>query len=246
MRLVAILAGLLTSSCFLATDLDRFQSEKATELGNFLSLRVTVRGMTSHVTERIEYRVVDGSNVIQFRGLIIPLGGPAATFTVPNAVPRQNGPFRLDFFADHDFSGAYDLRPDTTLDHAWRLPLDETILDDTGTYVVVFDHNTSFTNLNTPSPPTEVGKNAIVHLRNLGAVQGKKVEVRVADASTQRVVAMFRVPALQTPDSEAKVDGMIEPGVTYNVEVYVDDAAAPAYRLEQLATDAGIEATING
>jgi hypothetical protein len=245
------LAGALSTSCFAVTDLDRFEKAGASAPTNFSDLKVTLRGMTSHVNERFEYRVVDGSNVIQSRGLIIPLGGPGATFYVQGAVPKQNGPFRFDFFADHDASGGYDPRPDTTLDHAWRLNLDSAILDDEGVFVVSFDHNTSFTNLNTPTPPTEFGKTSTVHMVAMDGFLGKRVEVRVGDASTKRVVAMFRVPALDKAQYDAVVEGMIEPGVTYSVEVYTDDglstpSSVKAFRFDALATDTGLEATFNG
>jgi hypothetical protein len=252
-RIARLLCGLAlalaSSSCFVVTDLDRFEEAPPLAASNFSDLRVTVRGMTSHVNERFEYRVVDGSNVIQSRGLIIPLGGPDASFFVQGAVPKQNGPFRFDFFADHDNSGGYDPRPDTFLDHAWRLSLDDKTLDDNGTYVIVFDHNTSFTNLNTPSPPTEFGKPATVHMKAMGTFANRRVEVRIGDASTNRVVAMYRVPALKVTDFDAQVAGMIETGVTYRVEVYTDDGkggGVRAFRFEQLATDLGLEASFQG
>ncbi len=247
--LLGVAFGLASSSCFVVTDLDRFEKAPPLAPSNFSDLRVTVRGMTSHVNERFEYRVVDGSNVIQSRGLIIPLGGPAASFFVEGAVPKQNGPFRFDFYADHDSSGDYDRRPDTFLDHAWRLSLDDKMLDENGTYVVVFDHNQSFTNLNTPSPAREFGKPATVHMKAMGPFANSRVEVRIGDASTNRVVATYRVPVLTATDYDAVVPGMIETGVTYRVEVYTDDGnggSVRAFRFEQLATDVGLEATFQG
>lgn len=244
-----ITLALLSSSCFVVTDLDRFEKAPPLAPSNFSNLRVTVRGMTSHVNERFEYRVVDSSNVIQSRGFITPLGGPAASFYIEGAVPKQNGPFRFDFYADHDLSGAYDPRPDTFLDHAWRLSLDDKMLDEDGTYVVVFDHNTSFTNLNTPSPATEFGKPATIHMKAMGAFANKRVEVRIGDASTNRVVAMFRVPVLKETDYDVLVPGMIETGVTYAVEIYTDNGSGGdvrAFRFQQLATEPGLEASFNG
>ena len=247
--LFAIAFGLLSSSCFVVTDLDRFEKAAPIERSNFSNLRVTVRGMTSHVNERFEYRVVDASNVIQSRGFIVPLGGPAASFFVQGAIPKQNGPFRFDFYADHDNSGAYDRRPDTFLDHAWRLPLEDKMLNEDGNYVVVFDHNTSFTNLNTPSPATEFGKPATIHMKAMGAFAGKRVEVRISDASAKRVVAMYRVPSLTEPDFDIVVPGMIESAVPYAIEVYTDDGqggSVQAFRFEQVGTAPGLEATFNG
>ncbi len=165
-------------------------------------------------------------------------------------MPKQNGPFRFDFYADHDLSGGYsDPRPDIFLDHAWRLSLDDDLLDDTGTYVISFDHNQSFTNLNTPSPPTEFGKPATVHLKAMGAFANKRVEVRISDASTNRSVAMFRVPVLKDVELDAVVSGMIETGVTYAVEIYTDNGSGGdvrAFRFQELARDPGLEATFNG
>ncbi|MBX3215588.1 MAG: hypothetical protein KF850_26350 [Labilithrix sp.] len=247
--LLAVAAGALSSACFVVTDLGRFEQAEPVAPSNFSDLRVTVRGMTSHVNERIEFRVVDNANVIQSRGFIDPLGGVAATFFVQGAVPKQNGPFRFDFYADHDFSGGYDRRPDTFLDHAWRLPLEESMLDDDGAYVIVFDHNQSFTNLNTPTPPTEFGKPVTVHLKGMGPFAGKRLDVRVGDASTRRVVALYRVPALAAPDLDVVVEGMIETGVTYYVEIYTDNGsggAVRAFRFEQVANDLGLEATFTG
>ncbi|MBX3208778.1 MAG: hypothetical protein KF764_27345 [Labilithrix sp.] len=247
--LLAVAAGALSSACFVVTDLGRFEQAEPLAPSNFSDLRVTVRGMTSHVNERFEYRVVDSSNVIQSRGFIIPLGGPAASFFVQGAVPKQNGPFRFDFYADHDNSGAYDPRPDTFLDHAWRLSLDDAMRDENGAYVVVFDHNQSFTNLNTPNPATEFGKPVTIHMKGMGPFAGKRVEVRVGDASTRRVVGMFRVPTLTDAEFDVLVPGMIETGVTYTVEVYTDDGkggGVRAFRFEQLATEPGLEATFNG
>ena len=246
---LALVTGALSSSCFVVTDLDRFEKAAPLAPSNFSNLRVTVRGMTSHVNERFEYRVVDSSNVIQSRGFIVPLGGQAASFYVEGAVPKQNGPFRFDFYADHDFSGGYDPRPDTFNDHAWRLALEDVMLDDTGTYVVVFDHNTSFTNLNTPPPATEFGKPATVHMKAMGAFANKRVEVRIGDASTNRVVAMYRVPLVTQAEFDVLVPGMIETGVTYNVEIYTDNGSGGdvrAFRFEAFGAERGLEATFNG
>lgn len=242
--------GTLSTSCFVVTDLDRFEKAPEAPPSNFSDLRVTVRGMTSHVNELFEYRVVDGSNVIQSRGFIFPLGGPDATFYVKGAVPKQNGPFRLDFYSDHDNSGGYfEPRPDSNLDHSWRLPLDDSIRDENGVFVVSFDHNTSFAWLDSPAPPTEFGKPFVIHLRNMAPFQGKRVEVRFGDASIERIVALYRVPVLSRPEMDLTVPGMIETGVTYDVEVYTDDGnggAVQAFHFEQLATDAGLEATFDG
>ncbi|HEY8077488.1 MAG TPA: hypothetical protein VIF62_25355, partial [Labilithrix sp.] len=101
---VSILA-LSCSSCFAVTNLDRFKQSEAVD-SNFSDLRLTVRGMTNHVAEYFEYRIIDATGTIQSRGIALPLGGVDETFNAAGAVPKLNGPFHLDFWADHDHNGA--------------------------------------------------------------------------------------------------------------------------------------------
>lgn len=243
---LTVLAGASVSSCFAVTDLDRFHAANAST-SNFVDLRLTVRGMVSHVTELFEYRVVDSTNLIQSRGFALPLGNKDATFFIPGAIPRQNGPFRLDFYADHNGSAGYDSTRTENLDHSWRLPLDENATDETGAVNVVFDHNTSFTFLADP-PPSEVGKGATVHFANMGAFDRRRLQVRIADASSNRVVALYRMPTMVAPSFDVAVPGMIEAGVTYSVEVYTDDGiggGVHAFRVERLSTAEGLEFTFD-
>jgi hypothetical protein len=239
--LLAAVLGLSTSSCFAVADLDRFQTAPPT---NFVDLRLTVRGMTSHVGEYFEYRVIDSTHTIQSKGIALPLGGPDATFFAPGAIPKQNGPFTLDFYADHDKSGGYDNTPTVINDHAWRLPLDLNAVDSTGTMTIVFDHNTSFNYLDDPTPPREYGAAATVRFSNMGGFIGKRVEVRISDPSAHRTVALYRVPSVLDAAFTATVPGMIDPGVAYSVEVYTDDKAGGSvrgFRFGAGSTDQGLD-----
>jgi hypothetical protein len=234
-----------SSSCFAVTNLDRFGQN--TSSSNFNDLRLTVRGMTSHVSELFEYRIVDSTNTLQSRGQIFPLGGPDATMFASGAVPKQNGPFNLDFYADHDNSGSYDRdEKNGTGDHSWRIPLTDAMLDDNGAFVVLFDHNTSFSVLTSPAPPREIGAPATIHLTNMAAFMGKRVEIRIADASSKRVVVLYRVPVLGAPTYDVTVPGMIEGGVSYTIEIYTDDGATPpgsvrAFRVTKASAAAGLD-----
>jgi hypothetical protein len=245
MRRFVLLSAFACTSCFVVTDLDRFE-KRAQSSANFNDLRFETRGFTSHVSEYFEYRIVDASNVIQSRGIVLPLGGPGARIFARGAVPKQNGPFRLDFFSDHDMKPGYtDTSPAMAGDHSWRIPLTDNLLNDEDAYVVSFDHNTSFNFLGDP-PVREFGQRAVVRLKNMGGFIGKRVEVRIADASSGRVVALFRVPALAMADFDATVPGMIENLVTYTLEVYTDDgvstpASVQAFRTEVTGTATGLD-----
>jgi hypothetical protein len=247
MRLsLACVLALATTSCFAVTNLDRFKASGAN--GNFSDLKISLRGMTSHVNEYFEYRVIDATGTIQSRGIALPLGGVDAQMFAPFAVPKQNGPFHLDFYADHDHDGAYTPPTgDTFPDHGWHIDLGDP--NDQGVIEVSFDHNTSFADLIDPSPK-EYGKPSTVHLVNLAALQGKRVEVRVSDASTKRTVALYRVPSVTTDTLDAVVPGMIEEDVTYAIEVYTDDGnASPgsivSYRFEKAGDANGLDATFD-
>lgn len=238
-----------SSSCFAVTNLDRFEKSGGGQASNFNDLRLTVRGMNSHVNELFEYRIVDSTNTLQSRGQIFPLGGPAASLFAPGAVPKQNGPFNLDFYADHDGTPGYNRDPvNGTGDHSWRIPLTSDLLDDNGAFVITFDHNTSFSVLTNPAPPREIGMPATIRLTNMGAFVGKRIELRIADASSKRVVVLYRVPVLGAPTYNFTVPGMIESGVSYTVELYTDDGASGsvrAFRIERESGPQGLDADID-
>jgi hypothetical protein len=249
-----------TSSCFAVTDLDRFK-QGAGATGNFSDLKFTVRGMNSHVNEMFEYRIIDKDNTLQSRGIIQPLGATEATLFAPGAIPKANGPFKLDFYADHDPTHNMHYDRDQvagTGDHSWRIelgggdkpPAPDLYDDNTGTYVVMFDHNTSFNLLTDPFPPREIGSPATIRLSNMGAFMGKRLEIRIADASSKRVVAFYRVPSLAATDPTITIPGMIDAGVTYTVEVYTDDnaptpGAVRAFRVEQPSGPTGLDVSFD-
>ena len=222
--------ALLGTSCFAVTNLDRFkQTSGAT--GDFQDLSFTMRGAVPHLTNLFEYRVIDHNNIIQSRGVYNPLGAADTTVNVAKAVQRVNGPYRLDFYADRNFSGGWDgLNTGDLHDHGWRIdPLVSTdpAADPNGPAItIVYDHNLSFTELNeypvgTVNPPKDPGVNATIHFANIDVYKDKLFEARIADANGH-TSGMYRVAALTTPTPDGTVGGIIDPEVEYDVTVYVD------------------------
>jgi hypothetical protein len=245
-RLVGLgLACLPLTSCFAVTDLDRFEKNS----GKYVDLTLTVRGMKSHVNELFEYRVVDSENIIQSRGIALPLGGVDATFFAPKAIPTDK-PVRVDFFADHNNSKGYDSTPTDAIDHAWRIGVDLAGVGKDGA-VITFDHNTSFVFINDPGgPPREIGTTATVRLRSGSARSGKRIQVRIADAFTGRVVALYRYPLLDKNELDMVVPGMVETGNTYIVELTADDPVAglgslEAWRVQRDSGPQGLDVTFD-
>lgn len=245
-RLVGLALLLSLPSCFAVTDLNRFEQQAAVAQGNYRDLKATWSGMDNHVTEYVEFRIIDATNVIQTRGIFEPLGGPSLAFFVPMGVPTQNGPFRLDFWADHNKSGGYDYKAAGTADHSWRIDLASTLENADGQYVVDFQHNYSFTDVSSP-PATQIGTPAKLTLTDMSAFLGSRIEMRVADANSGHVVAFYRVPAVKK-EMTLEVDGMIESGSRYTVTLYLDDGNGGAVRgftQTLAAADAGLILTGN-
>ena len=235
------------SGCFLVTELDRFHATKEAndaavgekdDPTQASSLRLTLKGMGVHLNQMIEFRIVDSNNFVQSRGVVEPLDAPATesvTFNVPEGIPAENGPYRLDFYADVNGTRTFDgLKTGLTHDHAWRF---EPLVDApagkfphvANVVQVVFNHNTSFVDINewpkgTIAPPEDTGLDANVHFSasKMSEFVGKLCEVRIAEARTGHTVGLYRIPELPSEDFVAHVAGVVEAGAAYDVDVYVD------------------------
>lgn len=219
---LAFLLGL--PACFAVTDLDRFEKPVAQGNGNYVDLQASWSGFENHKNEYVEFRILDASNLIQTRGIFKPMGSPNVTFSVPMGVPKQNAPFRLEIWADHDKTPGYSFKEGvstTETDHSWRIDLTNA-LDPTGArYVVNFQHNYAFDDLST-RPANQVGQPVKVTLTDMSAFLGQRIQLRVSDANSGHTVAFYRIPALQK-EVVLDVEGMVEGGSRYTASLYLDD-----------------------
>jgi hypothetical protein len=209
------------------------------------TLRFTMRDMGVHFNQLIEFRIIDNTNTIQTRGLLFPLddeGTVSVTVNVPYAVTIDNRPFRLDFYGDMNHSGTYDGIGDVLKqDHAWRVaPLQDSPANAfphvPNLVQVVFEHTKLMTDIDqwpigTQNPAKATGLSALVRFagEKMGTYVGKLVEVRIAESRTLRTVGFFRQPKLATGDLAVVIDGVLEPDVSYNVDVYIDANGNGAY-----------------
>jgi hypothetical protein len=212
----------------------------------------------------VEYRIVDSTNYIQSRGLIRSMTSEDLKIRAPRAVPRANGPYRLDIFADVNRSGGFDgLGSVINNDHAWRLdPIaDFSKLRSDDVIKVEFVHSTTFTNVDqypsgTRNPSADTGLPARVHVDGLDAFAGKMLQVRVADQRTGHVVGLFREMRAETATLDAVIAGCVDVETVYDVDVYVDANGNGAYddpaaggdkgwRLSATSTDTGLAATLS-
>ena len=113
-RLLGLLAlGVATTSCTSSLELDRFRVAEASSVDtaiaiNYFDVRFGAKGMTSHIGESFELRVVDKNNRIAAKAIYSGVAGPDFGFYLGKVVPKANAPYRLDFWADHNNTAKYD------------------------------------------------------------------------------------------------------------------------------------------
>jgi len=172
--------------------------------------------------------------------VMTPLGAADVSVFVPRAIPKSNGPYRIDFFADVNGSGGFDgIGSVISNDHAWRIdPLVDypagAVTPVDGLVQVTFTHSTSFTDIDsypsgTPNKARDTGLPAVVRLTSLVEFDGKMLEVRVAEKETKHVVGLGRVARLTTPTLEFDIPGVVDVGVDYEVDVYIDENGNGGY-----------------
>jgi hypothetical protein len=261
--------GLASASCANVAGLDDFHkravSESAATASEFFALKLQLIAMKPHIGHMLEYRVIDANNFIQSRGVIKAMTSEDVELFAQRAVPRTNGPYRLDFYADVNRSGGFDgLGSVVSNDHAWRIePLVESPEKLRGDDIVTvsFLHSTTFTNIDqypsgTPKPPQDTGLGARVHVEGLGEVLGKTVEVRVLEKRTRHVVALYRTMKADAPVLDAVVPGCVDLETEYDVDVWADangngqydvpgDGADRGWRVTVTSSDKGLDANVD-
>jgi hypothetical protein len=203
------------------------------------TLSLTLLNFGYHLNQLIEFRVIDNQNSISSRGFIEPLDRPGTlrvTITDPKAIPTQNGPFRLDFYGDMNDSGGYDgIGNVLTRDHAWRVqPLEDyppgAFAHVSNEVQVIYQHNTNFTDIDTwPSggaknPPQDTGLAARVRIdgSSISQWKGKLLQLHISEVTGGHTVGLLRVPEITGSDYDFVLPGVLDPGVDYYLDVYVD------------------------
>ncbi len=108
-------------------------------------LAITFNGMTPHVGQLFQLRVVDKATSFEVaHHTIRAIAGASFTFDM---LCLENGKsYNVDMYADLNGNGHYDAPP---TDHAWRLTADNV----NGNVALDFTHNTTFTDIAYPLPP---------------------------------------------------------------------------------------------
>lgn len=263
------LVALACTSCANVVGLEEFHkravSESAATASEYFALKLQLVAMKPHLGHSVEYRVIDANNYVQSRGVIESMTAEDVEIIAQRTIPRTNGPYRLDFFADVNKSGGFDgLGSVVSNDHAWRIePLvaepEKLRADDVVT--VTFLHSTTFTNVDqypsgTPNKAQDTGLGARIRVTGLDAYMDRTAEVRVLEKRTRHVVALYRTMRVHDSVLDAVVSGCVDVATEYDVDLWVDangngqydnpaDGGDKGVRVTATSTEQGLEASID-
>jgi hypothetical protein len=254
-----------TPSCTQSLELDRFRTAETSVEAinvNYFDVLFTTKGMTSHINEYFEIRVVDKANRVQAKAIYNLVTGPDFSLFLGHVVPKSNAPYRLDFWADHNNSFTYDGIEGgiNEKDHAWRRELSNPLPEDmrlTGSrYELDFVHDTAFVDIFTDLDGNKISGADTLLPCNLNVVgadaySGKMMELRVVDKASGRLVGLYRQGRAKDT-FRAQIPGVLDEQTQYEVSVYVDandsgkyDPGDPSWRFEFTSTDAGVTMDFN-
>ena len=164
--------------------------------------------MTPHVGQLFEARVLDMADGMEVERTRVD-AIPSPDFSVIIRGLEIGHSYNVDFYADFNESGYYDVPP---TDHAWRLLL-ENVQGDT---TLTFAHNTDFTDI-------EWRHLLTLELRGFTPHLGQLFEARLVDITSGGYVevAIQRVESFPEADFDLSFTDL-EGGHTYNVDFYAD------------------------
>ncbi len=163
-------------------------------------------GMNPHVGQALEIRVRDvnqtGREVGRFRlpAILVP------DFTVSLPYLELGRTYLIDFYADFNQNGVYDVPP---ADHAWR----EIVPAVTGDEQLIFSHNTNFKDIGESNSIT-------VNFTKMNPHVGQLLELRVVDVASGKEVDR-RKQIITVPNFEVSLSG-IQSGREYQIDFYAD------------------------
>jgi len=208
----ALLAFSLLGGCTVLVqykDYDEFPACDSGDEQTVRDLRFSMDGMVIHNGQLVEIRVVNSSDFVVARAILDPLVGSAFQIQLRGAL--QEGPHRIDFWADLSRNGAYDVPP---ADHAWRL-------EPCASGAHQFSHSTNFADVSSPAPLV-VGGDFVLNLAGMVPHLGQLFEFWVIDRSNGRMVGYYRLAEPPGVDFTILIPGIIEPSAEYDVAFYAD------------------------
>jgi predicted lipoprotein with Yx(FWY)xxD motif len=165
---------------------------------------LNLSGMTPHTGQEIYFALVDSET-----GEIIDRRSEIAkdSFSIDLRQIQPGKAYRVDFFADHNDNGMYDIPPE---DHAWRLEIASVMGDE----ILDFVHNTNFTDI--------MWKHRLrVRFSGMDPHVGQMLTLFVRLSPAGQYLDTVVVVEIDDADFDV-ISYMIEPGQVYLVDFYAD------------------------
>ncbi|MBK7105702.1 MAG: T9SS type A sorting domain-containing protein [Ignavibacteriae bacterium] len=175
------------------------------------TLTINFSSMTPHVGQMLYLRVYDRTDMKE-------VGRTSSTisenFTLTLDVLLAGHSYYIDFFADHNSNGLYDIPP---TDHAWRLELPEA----QGNDILEFIHNTNFTNIDWNYLLT-------INFTEMTPHIGQLLEIRLEDDLTSEEIIRKRIEFVPSANFTIELPGIVV-GREYKIEMYADHNGNGSY-----------------
>lgn len=175
-------------------------------------LTLHMSGMAEEIDRFMKVRVASRDGRYVAVG-ILHQGIPSAdySFTLPRAL-REGIAYTVSFFADTDENGGYSPPP---ADHAWSLSVPAGYDD----VVLEFEHDDRYVDIERDAP--RAAESLVVSFRDMQEYYKHPLDVRVIERETGRLVGrqLREVPGDRF---DLTIGGVIEKGVSYQVDVAVD------------------------
>ncbi|MEZ5148111.1 MAG: choice-of-anchor V domain-containing protein [Bacteroidales bacterium] len=178
-------------------------TEAATAL---TGLNVQLTGMTPHIGQLFEARLIDKATQMEIERLRIDQI-PAADFDIMFANAIDGHSYWVDFYADMNDNGYYDGIP---TDHAWRI----TFNNFTDGTLQTFTHNTNFNEINWKHMYEIEFSGMTPHI-------GQKLEVRLTDQNSLKEAGRVTIAAIPAAEFSVFLPYLVT-GVDYTVDLYAD------------------------
>lgn len=169
-------------------------------------LTVNFSGMTPHIGQMLELKVENSSLEKEIGRIKIPAIA-SSSFPVQIVGLNQPGDYSVEFYADHNGNGLYDVPP---VDHAWKLSFNYTA----GNVDLSFSHNASFTDIQWKYLLT-------VNLSSMTPHLGQLFELRVVKVENSEEVGRFSLPQILVPNFSVFIPGL-DLNKDYNIDFYAD------------------------
>ena len=176
-------------------------------------LTVNFSGMTPHIGQLLELKVENSSLEKEIGRIKIP-SIPSLSFSVQVIGLSEPGDHSVEFYADHNGNGLYDIPP---VDHAWKLSFNYTA----GNVDLSFTHNTSFQDINWKYLLT-------VNLNSMTPHLGQLFELRVVKTDNSEEVGKFTLPQILVPNFKVFIPGF-DLNNNYNIDFYADHNGNGSY-----------------